>query len=80
MTRNTNEGEKEHKVLLEKPDGMRPLARTIRVCGKILKLVFTSTEQHGLHSCGSGKSTTVVGFCEYANEFSSCTKRKQYLD
>jgi len=66
-------------VLVEKPDGMRPLARTTRVCGKIIKRVFTSTQRRGLYSCGSGNSTTVVGFFEYANEFSSCIKRKQFL-
>jgi len=75
-----NDGEKKQMVLVGKPDGMRQLARTTCVCGKILKLVFTSTERRGLYSCGSGKSTTVVGFCEYANEFSSCIKRKQFLD
>jgi hypothetical protein len=68
-----------HMVLVEKPDGMRPLARTIRVCG-LLKLVFASTERRGLYSCGSGKSPTVVGFCEHDNELSSCITRSQFLD
>jgi hypothetical protein len=67
-------------VLVEKPDGIRPLARTIRVCGIILKLVFNNTERRGLYSCGSGKSPAVGDFCEYGNELSSCIKRRQFLD
>lgn len=43
-------------------------------------MVFNSTERRGLYSCGSEKSTTVVGFCEYGNELTSCIKRRQFLE